>query len=267
MVRARCLVLLIISLFSSSSASALTPREEQAKSLFVHLEELLKTSPQADPFWKTFRDLAGLSAVDCFDYLLELPDRESIMKHLSKLGLGEARISSVLGRGFESTGGYSLMKKPELEKLCSIAAENGFKPFCSEGNPFTDSAGNRRHKYPLNYLVLRAGEKTHITIPLECSVSFREMKTNGGSAVSYAPAQRIFVKPATIELFESPAIQNWSEASGGRIEILAATSGSGAKTGILLPDRSVANDVWNTSLRVKLRQLPRTFIWTVVVEP
>lgn len=266
MVRVRCLVLLVISLFSSPSANALTPREEQAKSIFVHLEELRKNSPQADPFWKSFRDLAGLSAVDCFNHLLEVTERKSIKNHLSKLGLSEMRISSELGRGFESTGGYSLMKRPELEKLCSIAAKNGFKPFCSEGNPFTDSSGKRRHKYPLNYLVLRAGEKTHITIPLECSVSFRETKTNGGSMISYAPAQRMFVTPATIELFESPAIQNWSAASGGRIEILA-TASSGAKGSLLLPDHSVANDVWSTNLRIKLRQLPRTFIWTVVVEP
>lgn len=250
----------------SSTSRALTVPQEQAKSVFLNYQKLEKINDVSE-FGKWFRVTSSLTALDCFSKGFGL-DNNSLEKSLVDLGLPATDVKKFVGARFETTGNYFDYSESELSKMCPSIAINGFKPYCSATNSFTSETELKQYPYPNQYIALKSGKETELSLRLKCSVTYKETMTSSGVAIDMWPVQSYSVQASDIETLESSGIKKW-EAGANKVLVTAITLPSEFKSSspLNLPKGLVADDVLSTNIVLKIKSLPTPFPWTLIVEP
>lgn len=241
-----------------------------AKSVFLNFQKLVAQRDDSS-FGAKFRDLAGLSALECFMRYYNLPNKNDnqLIEALVSLGLPKSDVKSFIKSGFGSSGAFSSPSTDDLSKLCPMIETEGFKAFCKENYPHVlSSDSSKKYSYLPYYLVLKSGKKSQVLLGLSCAVSFKEVKTTNGSSIDLIKPQEVTVGARDIEKLESPGVLNWSP-DGNAIFVTAQSLPKNwtASSPIRLLDGRLITDVKSESLILKIKSLPKTFVWTLVIEP
>lgn len=262
------LSILILALLIFGPNLAIADDLQEAKAIFLNYQKL---KSQADPtdFGKWFRTTSLLTAMECFHSKFGL-EKSQVESALITAGLNALEVKSFLNSGFESTGSYSSPRAGELEQLCAQIASEGFKPFCNTGTPQNTNLVGKKYRYPHEYLVVQSGQTTKVVLNLKCAVTFETTTKGEVTFIDSIQNQNYQVHGADVLSLESAGVTKWaSDRTPIYISISAKTLPAEYREAspLNLADGKQAPDVMATSLALKIKSLPTTFSWLMVIEP
>ena len=262
------LPILILTLLICSPTLALAADLHEAKAIFLNYQRL-KSQEDSTEFGKWFRTTSLLTAMECFHSQFDL-ERSQVESSLISAGLSDLEVKGFFKSGFETTGSYSSPREGELKQLCAQIASEGFKPFCMTGTPQNTESVRKKYQYPYEYLVVKSGQTTKVVLNLHCSVTFKETTRGGTTSVDSIPNQNYQVHSSDVVSLESAGITKWAaDRTPIYLSVSAKTLPAGYRetSPLNLPNGEQARDVMATSLALRIRSLPTTFSWLLVVEP